>query len=133
MAELGDRVNVMGPQPIAGRTPVPPAMIAAAERVLALLAAGDATGLAAMAAPSGVNDLAELAAAATDAGARGGAPERCEIIAAARVNYHYYVKGRIHRARAEPFTMQFRLGEDDGRWTIREVQNLSGRRSAWTR
>jgi hypothetical protein len=129
MADLGDRVNVMGPQPIAQRTRVPPAMIAAAERVLALLAACDAAGLAAMAAPAGAQDVAEIAAAAAAAGGY----DRWEIIATARVNFHHYVKGRLTGAQAEPFTVQFRLGEHEGRWAIWEAQNLSGRRGAWTR
>lgn len=128
MADLGDRVNVMGPQPIAQPTPVPIAMREAAERVLTLLAAGDAAGLAAMAAPPGIQEIAEVAAAV-----RPGVYDRHEIIATARVNHHHYVKARLLGSRAEPFTVQFRLGEHEGDWRVWEAMNLTGRRGAWTR
>ena len=104
MADLGERVNVMGPQPISARTVIPPAMIEAAQRVLALIAAGDGAGLAAMATPSGAAELAAVAAAAP-----AGAYDRHEIIGTARVNNHHFVKARLHGPRAEAFTVQFRL------------------------
>jgi hypothetical protein len=34
---------------------------------------------------------------------------------------------------AEPCTIQFRLGQRDGKWLLWEVINLTGRRAAWTR
>ena len=40
---------------------------------------------------------------------------------------------RLHGPRAEPFTMQLRLGEYDGEWRVWEATNLTGRRGAWTR
>jgi hypothetical protein len=43
------------------------------------------------------------------------------------------LKARLTGANVAPFTIQFRLGEDNGKWTVREVLNLTGRRSAWTK
>jgi hypothetical protein len=128
MSELGERVNVMGPQPIAQRSVIPSAMIQAAKRVMELIAAGDIVGLAAIAAPAGASQLAAVAAAA-----RPGAYERHEIIATARINYHHHVKARLHGPRVEPFTMQFRLGEYEGEWRVWEATNLTTRRGAWSR
>ena len=128
MSSLGERANVMGPQPIFERYVVPPAMIAAAESVLMMLAASDAEGLAAIATPSGAADVAVLAAVI-----KAGAYDRHEIIAQARVNDHHYVKARLHGPHAEPFTLQFRLGQLDGKWRVWEAANLTGRRGAWTR
>lgn len=128
MPELGERSNVMGPQPIARRKPVPPAMIAAAERLLQLLADGDRAELAAMATAGGAREIAEIAAAV-----KRGVYTSHEIIATARVNAHHYVKGRLIGANADPFTVQVRLGEHEGRWVIWDAMNLTGRRGAWTR
>jgi hypothetical protein len=128
MADLGARVNVMGPQPIAARNEIPAAMLAAAQRLLALIAAGDAAGLAAMAAPSGAGEIAAVAAAA-----RAGAYDRHEIIATARINFHHYVKARLYGPRVEAFTVQFRMGEYEGEWRVWEAMNLTGRRGAWAR
>ncbi|HXR23817.1 MAG TPA: hypothetical protein VN742_00555, partial [Candidatus Binataceae bacterium] len=101
MSDLGDRMNVMGPQPIIKRFVIPPPMIAAAERVLTLMAAGDAAGVAALAVPSHEAELTAVAAAVTP-----GVYDRHQIIATARVNFHHYVKARLHGPRAEPFTLQ---------------------------
>lgn len=128
MPELGNRANVMGPQPIAERKPPPAEMLAAAERMLKLLAEGDQSGLEAMAAPNTLGELSQLAQSS-----RPGMYDKREIIAQARVNSHYYVKARLSGASVEPFLLQVRLGERDGRWLIWEAKNLSGRRSAWTK
>lgn len=128
MPDLGERVNVMGPQPVAVRSPVPPEMLVAADRVLELLTAGDAGALAAIATAAGAGELAALAKTI-----RPGAYNRHEIVATARVNYHHYVKARLFGDRAEPATVQFRLGQRDGRWIVWEAMDLSGGRTAWTR
>ena len=128
MSDLGDRMNVMGPQPIIKRFVIPPEMIAAAERVLTLLAAGDTAAVTSMAAPGREADLSTLAAAV-----KAGIYDRHQIIATARVNFHHYVKARLYGPRVEPFTMQLRLGEHNGEWRVWEAQNLTGRRGAWTR
>ena len=128
MSSLGERVNVLGPQPIFERFATPPAMLAAAERILNLIAAGDAEALRGMATATGAAELAAVAAAV-----RPGIYDRHEIIATARINYHHYVKARLYGPRAEPFTLQFRLGEEAGEWRVWEAINLTGRRGAWTR
>jgi len=128
MPDLGERGNVMGPQPIAARKPVPPAMLEAADRVLKLLAEGKQAELAAMATGSGAREIAEVAAAV-----KPGLYDSHEIIATARVNSHHYVKARLSGAKTGAFTVQFRLGEHEGRWVIWDAMNLTGRRGAWTR
>jgi len=128
MGDLGDRINVMGPQPIAERSEIPTAMLEAARRVLERLAAGDAAGLAALAAPSGAGELAVVASAI-----KPGAYDRNEIIATARINDHHYVKAQLHGPRTEAFTVQFRLGEYDGGWRVWDALNLTGKRGAWAR
>ena len=128
MSDLGDRVNVMGPQPIFARYVIPPAMFAAAERVLMMIVAGDAAEVAALAMPAHEAELNAVAAAV-----KPGVYDRHEIIATARINFHHYVKARLHAPRAEPFTLQLRLGVHDGEWRVWEATNLTGRRSGWTR
>jgi len=128
MADLGERANVMGPQPIMRRKPVPPAMLGAAEGVLELLATCKPAELAALAMPQSASDVAELAAAV-----RPGAYDHREIIATARVKDHHFVKARLRGPRADPFTVLIRLGQHDGRWMIWDAVNLTGRRGALTR
>lgn len=125
MPDLGERGNVMGPQPIGTRSKPPTAMLAAANRVMDLLAAGDTTILAALATPAGAREIAEVVRAI-----RPGTHDRHEIIATARINKHYFVKAKL--IGAEPIIVQFRLGERDGEWLIWEAANLTGR-TAWTR
>ncbi|HEX4211235.1 MAG TPA: hypothetical protein VHY56_12615 [Candidatus Binataceae bacterium] len=128
MAELGIRGNVMGPQPIAQRQPLPPAMLEAAEQVIAMFERGDAEGLAAISSPAVASEVRSLAMALAP-----GRYSHHEIIAAARVIHHYYLKVRMFGAGLEPFSIQFRLGHKDGKWLLWEIINLSGRRAAWTR
>jgi hypothetical protein len=128
MPELGNRGNVMGPQPIGRPKPVAPEMIAAAEMMLKLIADGNRAELEAMAMPSARDSVASLARSA-----RPGAYSASEIISQARVNAHYFVKAKLSGRDVEPLLLQVRLGEQDGRWMIWEAVNLTGRRSAWTR
>jgi hypothetical protein len=128
MAELGIRGNVMGPQPIAKRQPLPPAMLENAERVIAMFERGDADGLASISVPAVAGEVRAIALGLTP-----GRYSRHEIIAAARVIHHYYLKVRLFGEGIEPFSIQFRLGHKDGKWLIWEVINLTGRRGAWTR
>ncbi len=128
MPELGNRANVMGPQPIGARHSLPPDMLALGERILDLLAAGKRTELEALAAPKGSTELRELIDAVAP-----GVFDRHEIVGHAKVNKHYYVKARLHSRSVEPFTFQMRLGEHEGHWAIWEAVNLTGGRTAWTR
>ncbi len=127
MPDLGNRGNVMGPQPIGRRKPVAPEMLAAAERMLKLLADGNRAELEAMAMPNARSEVAALAQSV-----RPGAYTDKEVIAHAHVNAHYYVKAKLSGRKVEPFALQVRLGEHEGRWMIWEAVNLTGRRSAWT-
>ncbi len=128
MPDLGNRANVMGPQPIAQPLPIPPGVTAASERIVKLIAAGDCAGLVAMAVERARADAGALAH-----GVRAGAYNNHEIVGQARANQHYYVKARLIGPDAAPMLIQVRLGEQDGRWMIWEATNLTGRRSAWTK
>jgi hypothetical protein len=119
---------VIGPQPIAERTPVPAPMRAAADHFLALLTEGKHEELSLMATPAGGREVAEVAAAVP-----ANVYSRHEIIATARINQHHYVKARLIGHGVAPLTLQFRLGECDGRWLVWEAMNLSDGRAAWTR
>jgi hypothetical protein len=128
MADLGIRGNVMGPQPIAQRQPLPPAMFEAAEHVIAMFERGDVQGLAAISVPAVASEVRTIASSISP-----GHYTRHEIVAVARVIHHYYLKVRMFGDAVEPFSIQFRLGHKDGQWLIWEIINLTGRRAAWTR
>ena len=128
MADLGNRSSAMGPQPIAEPFVVPPAMLAALDHIVELLAQGRHAELEALAVSKAAGELRELMDAIAP-----GEYQRHEIIAHAKANHHYYVKARMFGARAAPFTLQLRLGEREGRWVIWEAVNLTGGRTAWTR
>jgi hypothetical protein len=128
MPDLGDRYCALGPQPIAERFVVPPAMLAAANHILELFAEGRRAELQGLVAPKATGELGDLIDAIAP-----GAYARHEIIAHAKANDHYYVKARLFGPRAAPFTLQLRLGEHEGRWIIWEAVNLAGGRTAWTR
>jgi hypothetical protein len=128
MPDLGERGHVMGPQPIAQIVQPPAEMFAAADRLLNALIRGDRATIEEMT-PAHVRDeMMQIANAIP--------PNRYdnfELIGRARVAKHYFLKAQLTGAAAEPFKFQFRLGESDGKWTVREALNLTGRRSAWTR
>jgi hypothetical protein len=128
MPDLGNRASAIGPQPIAQRFIVPPAMLAAADHILRLLAEGRRSELEALAAPRAAAELRDLIDAIAS-----GAYRSHQILAHAKVNNHYYVKARLFGESAAPFTLQLRLGEHEGRWVIWEAYNLAGGRTAWTR
>ena len=128
MPDLGERGNVMGPQPIAQIVEPPAEMFAAAERLLNALIRGDHASVEAMT-PAHVRDEMMLVAKAIPANRY----DKFEIIGRARVSKHYFLKAQLIGTDVEPFKFQFRLGETDGKWTVREALNLTGRRSAWSR
>ncbi len=128
MPDLGNRSSATGPQPIADRFVVPPAMLAAADHILELLAHSRRAELEALVAAKATGELRGLMDAIAP-----GAYQSHEIIAHAKANNHYYLKARLFGARATSFTLQLRLGEHEGRWIIWEAVNLSGGRTAWTR
>ena len=128
MPDLGERGNVMGPQPIARVVEPPAAMFAAAENLLNALMRGDLAGVEAMTAAQAREEMLRIANEI-----KPGKYDKFELIGRARVSRHYFLKARLTGANAEPFKIQFRLGETDGKWTVREALNLTGRRSAWSK
>ncbi len=128
MPELGDRSRAIGPQPLGQRSAPPPAMLAAADRILDLLAQRDRAMLNGMVVEKAAAELAALIDSIPPA-----AYVSHRIVAHAKANDHYYVKARLFGETAEPFTLQLRLGARGGRWLIWEALNLTGGRTAWTR
>ena len=127
MADLGFRENVMGPQPIGKIIEQPPEVREAANRFIEALMRGDVAAAKAMTDPQAYDDLKTLATAI--------APRRYdnfEYIGSARVAKHFFLKVRLPGAPMVKF--QFRLGQNAaGEWTMREANDLTGRRSAWSR
>ncbi|MGH7781238.1 MAG: hypothetical protein ACREQR_15590 [Candidatus Binataceae bacterium] len=128
MADLGNRANVMGPQPIARIVEPPQSMIAAADALLAAIVAGHRAEVETASHPQAVEAMLKIADSV-----KPGAYDKVTIIGQARIAKHWYTKARLTGRAALPFTLQFRLGEEDGRWTVREANNLTEARSAWTR
>jgi hypothetical protein len=128
MPDLGERGNVMGPQPIARVVEPPAEMFAAAERLLNALMRGDHGSVEEMTPPHVREEMTQIADAIAP-----GKYDKFEIVGRARVFRHYFLKAQLTGPKVEPFKFQFRLGETDGKWTVREALNLTGRRSAWTR
>lgn len=128
MPDMGYRDNVMGPQPIATRKPIPQDLLDTVARVLDLLSEGKGTEIAAMAVDTAKDETAKLAAAV-----KAGTYDDKSVIATARTNEHYWIKAKLTGPDAKPLTLQFRLGPDGDKWLIWEATNLSDARSAWTR
>lgn len=128
MPDLGERGNVMGPQPIGKVVEPPAAMLAAAAELLTAIMRGDLASAEAMTTQQAREDIARITHAL-----KPGAYDKYELIGRGRVARHYFLKARLTGNNAQPITIQFRLGEDAGKWTVREVLNLTGRRSAWTK
>jgi hypothetical protein len=134
MPDLGNRGNVMGPQPIARIVEPPQSMIAAADAILAALIAGRRAELDAASDPQAREAMLAIADSV-----KPGAYDKVTIIGQARIAKHWYTKARLTGRSAKPFTVQFRLGQDQGdnkesgHWTVREATNLTEVRSAWSR
>jgi hypothetical protein len=128
MPDLGERGHVMGPQPIGKIVEPPAAMTAAAKRLLTAFIKGnraDAEELANRESREEIARIANVVAA--------GRYDSFELIGRARVAKHYFLKARIAGRDATPVTLQFRLGEEDGKWQVREIWDLTGRRSGWSK
>jgi len=128
MPDMGYRDNVMGPQPIAGRKPIPQSLLDTVARILDLLAAGKGSEVTAMAVDTAKDETAKLASAV-----KPGTYNDKRVVATARTNEHYWIKAKLTGSDAKPLIVQFRLGPDGDRWLIWEATNLSDSRSAWTR
>ena len=128
MGDMGFRDNVMGPQPIAHRKPIPEGLMVTVRRILDLLADGKGSELIAMSVDTAKDETAKLAAAV-----KAGVYNDKSVIATARTNEHYWIKTKLTGSDAKPVILQFRLGPDAGKWLIWEATNLSEARSGWTR
>jgi hypothetical protein len=103
-------------------------MLAAAKSLLNTLMRGDRAGVEAMTAEQAREDMGRIANEI-----KPGKYDKFELIGRGRISRHYFLKARLTGTDAPPFTIQFRLGEDDGKWTVREALNLTERRSGWTK
>lgn len=128
MPDLGERGNVMGPQPIGKIVEPPAAMLAAAGQLLAAILRNDLAVAQAMTTLEAREEVARITSAL-----KAGAYDKFELVGRGRVAKHYFLKARLTGTYAAPIMIQFRLGEDSGKWTVREVLNLTGRRSGWTK
>jgi hypothetical protein len=129
MADMGFRENVMGPQPIAQRKPIPQDMLDTVTRFLDLLAQGKGAELAGMTIESNREQASALASAV-----KPGAYNDKSIMATARTNDHYWVKAKMTGPGGlKPFIVQLRLGPHGGGWIIWEIMNLTDARSAWSK
>ena len=128
MPDLGERRHVMGPQPIAEIVEPPADLFVAAETLLNALMRGDHATVEAMTPPHVRDEMIQIAKEIPP-----NRYDKFELIGRARVAKHYFLKAQLTGTDVEPFKFQFRLGETDGKWTVREALNLTGRRSAWSR
>jgi hypothetical protein len=118
----------MGPQPIAEIVEPPADLFVAAETLLNALMRGDHATVEAMTPPHVRDEMGQISNAIP-----ANKYDKFEIIGRARIAKHYFLKVRLTGANAEPFKFHFRLGQTDGKWTVREALNLTGRASAWSR
>ena len=128
MPDLGNRANVMGPQPLGPIKQPPPEMMAAIDRFLAVLMAGNRDEALAMTDERARDRVAQIAGAI-----QAGVYKQTRILGRARVAEHYFVKARLSGSKGESLTLQFRIGPVGGRWTVREAADLTDVRSAWTK
>ena len=128
MGDMGYRDNVMGPQPIAQRKPVPQSLLDTVARILDLLVGGKGSEVTAMAVDTAKDETSRLASAV-----KADTYNDKSVVATARTNEHYWIKAKLTGPDAKPLTLQLRLGPDGDRWVIWEAANLSDARSAWTR
>jgi hypothetical protein len=128
VADLGYRDNVMGPQPIGQRKPIPEDLISTVERILDFLAEGKGAEVAAMATENAKDESARLASAT-----KAGSYSDKKVLAVARINAHYWVKAKMTGPAVKPFVIQLRMGPDKGRWIIWEAANLTDSKSGWTK
>lgn len=128
MPDMGYRDNVMGPQPIGHRKPIPRSLHDAVAHLLDLLANGRSSDLVAMAVNTAKDEVAKIGASV-----KAGRYSDKKVLATARTSEHYWIKAKLIGADAKPFIVQFRLGPDGDRWLIWEAADLSDARSGWTR
>jgi hypothetical protein len=128
MPDLGERGNVNGPQPIGKIAQPPAAMLAASEHFITAMMRGDRAAAKEMSSSAVATEVAKVFDATGSS-----TYDKFEVIARARVAQHHFFKVRLTDRAGATAMIQFRLGEENGRWTVREITNLTGRRSGWTR
>jgi hypothetical protein len=128
MPDLGNRANVMGPQPLGPIKQPPPEMTAAIDRFLTVLMAGNPDDALAMTDKRARDRVAQIAGAI-----KPDAYNHAQILGMARVAEHYFVKARLSGSKGESLILQFRIGPEGGTWTVREAADLTDVRSAWTK
>ena len=128
MPDLGNRANVMGPQPIGPVKQPSPEMMAAIDRFLAVLMAGKPDEALAMTDERARERVAQIAGAI-----KPGVYKQMHVLGRARVAEHYFIKARLSGSKGESMTLQFRIGPEGARWTVREAADLTDVRSAWTK
>jgi hypothetical protein len=128
MPDMGYRDNVMGPQPIGKRKPIPETLMQAVAQILDLLADGKSSELIAMSVDTAKDETAKLSSAV-----KPGIYSDKRVAATARTNEHYWIKAELTGAEVKPFLFQLRLGPAHDHWVIWQATNLSDSRSAWTR
>jgi hypothetical protein len=103
-------------------------MVAAIDRFLALLMAGNPDEALAMTDERARERVAQIAGAI-----KPGVFEQMQVLGRARVVEHYFVKARLSGSKGESMILQFRIGPEGARWTVREAADLTDVRSAWTK
>ena len=126
MPDLGYRENVMGPQPIGKVVVPPPAMLEAFDALMSALLRGDRDAAEAITEAQALDDLKRVEGAIAPGGY-----DKYELIGRARIAEHFFSKVRL--VGPIPLTIQFRFGKNGDRWTVREVTDLTGRRSGWSK
>ena len=121
MPDLGERGNVMGPQPIAAVVEPPAAMFAAAGTSADRDDARRRASAEAMTHGAGARRRSRRSRKRFSRAAY----DKFEIIGRARVVEALFFEGAADRRGREPFKFQFRLGETGGKWTVREALNLT--------
>src|SRR5260370_8257506 len=111
MPDLGERGNVMGPQPIGKVVEPPAAMLAAAGQLLGALMRGDLASAGAMTTPQAREEIEKIAQAL-----KSGGYDKFELIARGRVAHHYFLKARLTGVNPPPFTIQFRPASTTRKW-----------------
>jgi hypothetical protein len=128
MPDLGNRANVMGPQPIGPIKQPEAEMMAAIDRFLAALMAGKKEDALAMTLEQARDRVNQIADSVKPRGY-----DSSQILGKARVAEHYFVKAKLTGGKSAPYLIQFRMGPDGDKWTVREVADLSNVKSAWTK
>jgi hypothetical protein len=103
-------------------------MMAAIDRFLAVLMAGKPDEALAMTDERARERVAQIAGAI-----KPGVYKQMHVLGRARVAEHYFIKARLSGSKGESMTLQFRIGPEGARWTVREAADLTDVRSAWTK